>query len=43
MVIFQKGDAGPWIFFQKSNFFLWAFFTEIILENIVLDIVERKE
>ena len=30
-------------FFQQSNFFLWAFFTEIISENIVFDIVERKE
>ena len=30
-------------FFQKSNFFLWAFFTEIISENIVFDIVERKQ
>ena len=30
-------------FFKKSNFFLWAFVTEIILGNFVLDIVERKE
>ena len=28
---------------KKSNFFLWAFFTEIISENIVFDIVERKQ
>ena len=30
-------------FAQKSNFFLSAFFTEIISEKIVFDIVERKE
>ena len=30
-------------FFQKSNFFLSAFFTEILSENNVFDIVERKE
>ena len=30
-------------FVKKSNFFLTTFFTEIILENIVFDIVERKE
>ena len=30
-------------FVQKSNFFISAFFTEIILEKIVFDIVERKE
>ena len=41
-VTFFKG-VSPWIFFQKFNFFSWAFSTEIILENIVLDIVERKE
>ena len=41
-VTFFKG-VSPWIFFQKSNFFLWAFFTEIISENIVFDTVERKE
>ena len=35
--------VSPWTFFQKSNFFLLAFFTEIVSENIVLDIVERKE
>ena len=35
--------VGLWIFFKKSNFFLLAFFTEIISENIVFDIVERKE
>ena len=28
---------------KKSNFFLWGFFTEIISENIVFDIVERKQ
>ena len=41
-VTFFKG-VSPWIFFQKLNFFSWAFSTEIILENIVLDIVEIKE
>ena len=30
-------------FVQKSNFFLFAFFTEILSENNVFDIVERKE
>ena len=30
-------------FVQKSNFFLSAFFREIISENIVFDIVEKKE
>ena len=30
-------------FFPKIELFLLAFFTEIISENIVLDIVERKE
>ena len=30
-------------FVQKSNFFLSEFFTEIISEKIVFDIVERKE
>ena len=30
-------------FVQKSNFFLSAFFTEILSENNVFDIVERKE
>ena len=30
-------------FVQKSNFFLSLFFTEIILEEIIFDIVERKE
>ena len=30
-------------FFQKSIFFLWAFFTEIISEKMVFDIVEKKE
>ena len=30
-------------FVQKSDFFLFAFFTEILSENIVFDIVERKE
>ena len=30
-------------FVQKSNFFLLTFFTEIISENIVFDIVESKE
>ena len=30
-------------FVQKSDFFLLAFFTEILSENIVFDIVERKE
>ena len=38
---FLKG-VSPGIFFQKSNFFLWAFFTETISENIVFDIVEEK-
>ena len=28
---------------KKSNFFLSAFFTEILSESIVFDIVERKE
>ena len=28
---------------QKSKFVLSAFFTEILLENNVFDIVERKE
>ena len=35
-------DVSPGIFFQKWNFFLWAFYTEIISENIVFDIVEEK-
>ena len=26
MVIFQRGDAGPWIFFQKSELFLMGVF-----------------
>ena len=30
-------------FVQKSNFFLSAFFTEIISEKTDFDIVERKE
>ena len=30
-------------FVQKSNFFFLTFFTEIISENIVFDIVETKE
>ena len=30
-------------FVQKLNYFLSAFFTEIISEKIVIDIVERKE
>ena len=30
-------------FVQKSNFLLLVFFTEIISEKIVFDIVERKE
>ena len=30
-------------FVQKSNFFFFAFFTQIISEKIVFDIVERKE
>ena len=30
-------------FVQKSNFFLAAFFTEILSENNVFDIEERKE
>ena len=30
-------------FVQKSNFFLFGFFTEILSENNVFDIVERKE
>ena len=30
-------------FVEISNFFLSAFFTEIISENIFFDIVERKE
>ena len=34
---------SPWRFVQKSNFFLSAFFPEILSENIVLDNVERKE
>ena len=29
-------------FVQKSNFFLSVFFTEIISEKIVFDIVEEK-
>ena len=29
-------------FVQKSNFFLFAFFTEILSENNVFDIVEKK-
>ena len=33
----------PWRFVQKSNFFLSAFFREIRSENMVFDIVERKE
>ena len=27
---------------QKSKFFLWAFFTEIISENIVFDMWKEK-
>ena len=30
-------------FVQKLNFFLFGFFTEILSENNVFDIVERKE
>ena len=30
-------------FVQRSNFFLSAFSTEVLSENIVFDIVERKE
>ena len=30
-------------FVQNSNFFLFAFFTEILSEKNVFDIVERKE
>ena len=30
-------------FVQESNFFLSAYFTEIISEKMVFDIVERKE
>ena len=30
-------------FVQKSKFFLFAFFTEILSENNVFDIVKRKE
>ena len=30
-------------FVKKSNFFLFAFFTEILKENNFFDIVERKE
>ena len=30
-------------FVQRSNFFLSAFFTEVLSENIVFDVVERKE
>ena len=30
-------------FFQKSNFFLSVFFTEIILEKIIFDIVARRK
>ena len=30
-------------FVQKSKFFLSAFFTEILSENNIFDIVERKE
>ena len=39
---FFKG-VSPWRFVEKSNFFLSAFVTEILSENIVFDIVERKE
>ena len=30
-------------FVQKSNFFLFAFFTEILKQNNFFDIVERKD
>ena len=30
-------------FVQKSKFFLWALFTEILLENNVFYILERKK
>ena len=38
----SKG-ASPWIFSKNRIFCYWRFFTEIISENIVFDIVERKE
>ena len=38
---FIKG-VSPWIL-SKWNFFLSAFFTEILSENIFFDIVERKD
>ena len=39
--IFYRGFSMDFV--QKSNFFLFAFFTEILSENNVFDIVERKE
>ena len=39
---FLKG-VSPCILSKKSNFFISAFFTEIISEKIVFVIVERKE
>ena len=39
---FFKG-VTPWRFVQKSNFSLSAFFTEILSENMIFDIMERKE
>ena len=41
MDIFQKELVHG--FFKKIELLLIAFFTEIISENIVFDIVERKE
>ena len=38
--IFQRGLSMDFV--QKSNLLLWVFFTEIISENIVFDIVEKK-
>ena len=39
---FFKG-VSPWILSKNRIFFLFAFFTEILLENNVFDVLERKE
>ena len=39
---FFKG-VSPWILSNNRFFFLFAFFTEILSEKNVFDILERKE
>ena len=41
MDIFERGQSMDFV--EKWNFFLLAFFTEIISENILFHILERKD